>query len=135
MVNDAIAARRAARTGSCAPLARPSHASGPLPTATSHAAPIGTQASGPVQTRAIAGKGTGHQGSVLRRAGSAVDGRVRHAGTSAASPAAMRPIHQGASATSRSMLLAVLLVFVSTATVPAAHQTDTPMIAGPTNVR
>ena len=92
---------------------------------------MGTQASRPVQTRAIAGKGTGHHGSVLNSAGSVVTGAVRHAGIRAATPAATTPTHHGARATTRP----ALSVFESTATVPAAHQTEAPMIMGPANVR
>ena len=105
--------------------------SGPVPTAQTRAAPIGSHASGPVQIKATGGQDTGHQGSVERTAGSAVSGRRRHAGTSAAQAVASGRIHQTAGTANRVAALS------GSATVirPAAHQTAAPIIKGPINAR
>ena len=65
------------------------------------ASPIGTHASGPVQTSATAGIGTGSQGRTASSAGAASSGDRRHAGTSVATAAAITPAHQGAGSASR----------------------------------
>jgi hypothetical protein len=90
--------------------------------------PIGTHASGPVQTSATAGSGIGSQGTTLSNAGNARSGERRQAGTSAAAAVAIAPTHHGAAIASRIDAESGAASDIR----PAAHQTATPMQTGPT---
>src|SRR5689334_22639947 len=136
MTNVSAPATRCARVQSVAPIAAATRV--PIPRTAAgmsklNATPVvrrmGSHASGPVQTSAIAVIGIGHHATVATSTGVASSGFRRHAGTHHAAINAIANTHHGAGAARRADALSLL----DTVRWPAAHQIDSATNRGPRN--